>query len=208
VVTAVGEVRPPQPVKLFIATLYEDPKVLVHLLPRLTERLGDIEWQSDPIPFTYTDYYRDIGERLLRVFLVFRELVDPGILPEVKLFTNELEKSTADATHPRRINLDPGTSTGGRLSSPRPKTSPTGCTLGEVFTLRPLSNGRRVTSVLSPTRTPTTRAKLTDQSCGRSASSIGLPSTLCLRIQRAPDRADETGEVLRESPPPGPPHRR
>jgi len=115
VVMAVGEVRPPQPVKLFIATLYEDPEVLVRLLPRLTERLGDIEWQSDPIPFTYTDYYRDIGERLLRVFLVFRELVDPGILPEVKLFTNELEKSTADATHPRRINLDPGYFDGGKI---------------------------------------------------------------------------------------------
>lgn len=110
-----GEVRLPQPVKLFVATLYEDPEALTLVLPHLVERLGDIEWQSDPIPFTYTDYYRDIGERLSRVFLVFRNLVDPGILPEVKLFTNDLEKITADAHHSRRINLDPGYFDGGKI---------------------------------------------------------------------------------------------
>lgn len=110
-----GEVRSPQPVKLFIATLYEDGEVLDLVTPHLTERLGTIEWQSNPIPFTYTDYYRDIGEKLFRVFLVFQDLVDPGILPDVKLFTNELEKTTADATHPRRINLDPGYFDGGKI---------------------------------------------------------------------------------------------
>ncbi|MBC7217291.1 MAG: DUF4416 family protein [Candidatus Caldatribacterium sp.] len=110
-----GEVRPPQPVKLFIATLYEDREVLNSVLPSLVARFGDIEWQSDPIPFTYTDYYRDIGERLLRVFLVFRDLIDPGTLPEIKLFTNELERATADANHPRRINLDPGYFDGGKI---------------------------------------------------------------------------------------------
>lgn len=110
-----GEVRPPKPVKLFIATLYEEEEVLKGVLPALSARLGPIEWQSDPIPFTYTDYYRDIGEKLLRVFLVFQDLVDPGILPDVKIFTNELEQSTADANHPRRINLDPGYFDGGKI---------------------------------------------------------------------------------------------
>ena len=110
-----GEVRPPQPVKLFIATLYEDLEVLEAVIPLLVERFGTIEWRSDPISFTYTDYYRDIGENLVRVFLVFKSLVDPGILPEVKLFTNELEKRTATEGHPRRINLDPGYFDGGKI---------------------------------------------------------------------------------------------
>ncbi len=110
-----GEVRLPQKVKLFIAILYEHEEVLAQVRQPLSGRLGEIEWESTPLPFTYTDYYRDIGERLRRVFWVFRNLIDPGELAEIKLFTNEVEKTTADSSHARRINLDPGYFDGGKI---------------------------------------------------------------------------------------------
>jgi hypothetical protein len=110
-----GDVRPPQPVKFFIATLYEEEPVFRKILVPLEEHFGEIEWQSHPIPFTYTDYYREIGEKLVRVFLVFKPLMDPGKLPDAKLITNELEKTTADAQRARRVNLDPGYFDGGKI---------------------------------------------------------------------------------------------
>ncbi|NSW75394.1 MAG: DUF4416 family protein [Candidatus Atribacteria bacterium] len=110
-----GEIKLPQPVKLFIATLYEEERVLHIVLEPLQEHFGKIEWQSHPIPFTYTDYYRDIGTNLVRVFLVFKSLIDPGQLAEIKWITNEIEKSTGDNAKERKINLDPGYFDGGKI---------------------------------------------------------------------------------------------
>ncbi|MGC8777306.1 MAG: DUF4416 family protein [Candidatus Caldatribacteriaceae bacterium] len=110
-----GEVRPPQPVKLFIATLYEEETILQMVIGPLEEHFGAIEWKSDPLPFTYTDYYREIGTNLMRVFLVFQPLIDPGQLAEIKLTTNEIEKTTGDQEKERRINLDPGYFDGGKI---------------------------------------------------------------------------------------------
>jgi hypothetical protein len=49
-----------------------------------------------------------MGDGLLRVFVSYRELVDPGVLAGSKLFTDELEKELAAEDGRRRINLDPG----------------------------------------------------------------------------------------------------
>ncbi|MEN3185164.1 MAG: DUF4416 family protein [Atribacterota bacterium] len=110
-----GEIKPPPPVKLFIATLYEEEKVLQRVLEPLQEHFGQIEWQSPSVPFTYTDYYRDIGTNLVRVFLVFKPLIDPGQLSEIKWTTNEIEKKTKDEHKERKINLDPGYFDGGKI---------------------------------------------------------------------------------------------
>ncbi len=110
-----GKIREPQPVKLFIATLYEEKKVLENILPQLEERWGKIEWISEEIPFTYTNYYRDIGERLKRVFIVFKSLVDPGCLADIKVATNQIEETTQEEGKERKINLDPGYFDGGKI---------------------------------------------------------------------------------------------
>lgn len=110
-----GEVKLPPPVKFFVATLYQEEKFLESVLKPLIEYFGDLEWKSTPLPFSYTNYYQDIGENLVRVFLVFKPLLDPGRLAEAKCFTNQLEKTTGDEHKPRKINLDPGYFDGGKI---------------------------------------------------------------------------------------------
>ena len=110
-----GEIRNPRPVKLFIAVLYEERNILEDILPQFEKRWREIEWISEEIPFTYTDYYQNIGENLKRVFIVFKPLIDPGELADIKVATNEIEKTTQEGKKERRINLDPGYFDGGKI---------------------------------------------------------------------------------------------
>jgi hypothetical protein len=74
----------------------------------LVEQLGTIDFSSDPVPFTATDYYdREMGPGIVRTFLSFRRLVDPSCLSQVKLRTNSLEHRFR-VEGMRRVNLDPG----------------------------------------------------------------------------------------------------
>ncbi len=114
-VNAVGVVRQPDPVKLFIAVLYQKRSTLQGALPSLQAQLGPVEWQSEELPFTHTDYYRDIGYPLTRSFLVFKHCIDPGNIVETKLFTNTVEELTGDQQHKRRMNLDPGYFDGSKI---------------------------------------------------------------------------------------------
>jgi len=86
----------------------------VDLMQRVRDALfrlyGEIDVESDPVPFDFTDYYEDeMGTGLLRKFVSFATLIDPGRLAEVKVRANGLEREfAAGAGGRRRINLDPG----------------------------------------------------------------------------------------------------
>lgn len=70
---------------------------------------GPIEAQSPVMDFPYTDYYdSEMGSRPVRYLLLFRNLVDPSTLSDIKTQTNNLEKQFADANGNRKLNLDPG----------------------------------------------------------------------------------------------------
>lgn len=98
-----------EPVKLFVAILYRDREMLDMARALLEKRFGAEDYISEPAPFDHTDFYRDeMGDRLSRVFISYRELVDPGILVEAKLASDELEKELALPDGRRRVNLDPG----------------------------------------------------------------------------------------------------
>ena len=59
--------------------------------------------------FSFTDYYdSEMGSRPQRYLLLFRNLVDPSDLADIKIRTNELEKLFATEEGNRHINLDPG----------------------------------------------------------------------------------------------------
>lgn len=78
------------------------------LLATLEGEFGPIEGQSRPEDFIYTDYYdREMGRRPVRYLLLFRNLVDPSSLADIKARTNALEGRYADLNG-RRVNLDPG----------------------------------------------------------------------------------------------------
>ena len=75
----------------------------------LIKNFGSIEQQSPVLDFPYTDYYdSEMGSRPVRYLLLFRSLVDPSTLSDIKTQTNNLEKQFADANGKRKLNLDPG----------------------------------------------------------------------------------------------------
>lgn len=78
------------------------------LLAALGESWGPRDFLSAPIPFTFTGYYdREMGGPIERIFVSFRDLVDPALLADIKLRTNALEEGFREGGG-RRVNLDPG----------------------------------------------------------------------------------------------------
>jgi hypothetical protein len=76
---------------------------------------GALDYQSDEIPFTFTDYYTsEMGAGIRRIFFAVADLYDPSELARAKLTTDELEQRFAGERR-RSVNLDPGMLTLGRL---------------------------------------------------------------------------------------------
>jgi len=81
-----------------------------HLVSILEEHFGPVEAVSPVMEFSFTDYYdSEMGGRPVRYLLMFRNLIDPSSLADIKTLTNSLEKRFASEGGGRRINLDPGT---------------------------------------------------------------------------------------------------
>jgi hypothetical protein len=103
---------PPNPVKLFVALLSNDPALFSLSLAHLQSHYGPIDLESDIFGWNMTEYYREeMGENLLRKFVTFERLIAPDALASIKLTTNDLEISLSGGespTSPRRVNLDPG----------------------------------------------------------------------------------------------------
>ncbi len=98
---------PPQ-VKLVASIFSGDVAIIGEVVQALSEKCGKADYVSVPLSFSYTDYYeREFGASLLRRFVAFERLIEPEALPDVKLWTNELEKGFA-AGNRRRVNIDPG----------------------------------------------------------------------------------------------------
>ncbi len=64
--------------------------------------------ESAPHEWDYSDYYKDeLGWPLERVFFFFKNEINPEMLADIKLLTNEIERKLSTETK-RNINLDPG----------------------------------------------------------------------------------------------------
>jgi hypothetical protein len=93
---------------LVIPILISTPDLLQDLFRRLEKRFGTIDYTSETIDFTFTDYYlEEMGENIQRMFISFSKLIDPGLLPDIKITTNGIEDFFS-VNGTRRINLDPG----------------------------------------------------------------------------------------------------
>lgn len=97
----------PPRAKLFIGVLFgrEDHLREVHAL--LEKKYGDIDYDTNYIPFNHTKYYREIGSRLYKILFSFEKLIRREEIVKVKLFTNRLEKKISDGKN-RSLNIDPG----------------------------------------------------------------------------------------------------
>jgi len=106
------EIRSPIPVKLFIGMLSPEPELFDLCADIACKEYGPIDYQSEIVPWTNSDFYQDeMGPGILRKFIFFERLIDPEDLPSIKINTTIIEKNLAIQTKNnarRRINLDPG----------------------------------------------------------------------------------------------------
>ncbi|MCD6519546.1 MAG: DUF4416 family protein [Anaerolineae bacterium] len=103
-----GKATEPLPVKLIMPMFTRYVELFEQAEEVLAERFGPVDYRSERFPFTHTDYYtEEFGPGLVRWFISFERLIDPGELAEIKLWTNALEEKWAEEGK-RRINLDPG----------------------------------------------------------------------------------------------------
>src|SRR5262249_790678 len=104
--------RPAAEVLLVVAAFSRHPAALDWARARLEEAHGPVALASAPYAFDQTRYYEaSMGSDLRKALWAFRDLIEPGRLPDIKLATNALEETLASqASHAeaRPINLDPG----------------------------------------------------------------------------------------------------
>ena len=86
---------------------------------RAIDQWGPIALESEVFQFDQTTYYeKSMGEGLTKRLWGFRDLIDPAVLPDRKLLTDQWEVELAasqDWEVPRPLNLDPGYLTEAKL---------------------------------------------------------------------------------------------
>lgn len=110
-----GKIKVPLPAKLIVGMLSAYTDTLGRAADELSALFGPIDFASELLPFTHSDYYNaELGTPILRQFLSFERLFDQGALSQAKHLTNALEQSLAIEGR-RTVNLDPGYVTGAKL---------------------------------------------------------------------------------------------
>ena len=108
---ALGKEYPPYPVKLFMGVLYGDRSEYENIKEELSMEFGEIDYESGEMDFKWTNYYADeLGDEVKRIFISFSPLISPEQIAHIKRVTNRMEGPGR-----RRINLDPGYISGGKL---------------------------------------------------------------------------------------------
>lgn len=98
----------PKSVCLITALCFNDKILKDNTIALMEKEYGPIQFELAPLLFSYTNYYgKEMGSNLQKMYLSFKELVDPAQLSGIKHFTNKLELKTA-TNGDRNINIDPG----------------------------------------------------------------------------------------------------
>ena len=110
-----GTVREPLCVKLICAVTFREETDIPRIRGDLENLFGPVEDQSPVFDFTFTRYYEgEMGAGLKKVFYSFTEPVKPEDLAGMKIHTQAAEAAWSEGGK-RRVNLDPGYITGGKL---------------------------------------------------------------------------------------------
>ncbi|HMO12516.1 MAG TPA: DUF4416 family protein [Pirellulaceae bacterium] len=108
-----------EPVLLICAMFSQDTSALDWAESHLVERYGQITERTSDQPFDQTRYYeREMGKQLVKRLIAFESLVDPGLLPAIKLAAIDLEtriKQAHEWPNQRPLNVDPGYLTEAKL---------------------------------------------------------------------------------------------
>lgn len=96
------------PVKLIVGFIFKEDQILHKAKVLLEKHFGKIDFESQALAFTHTDYYeKEFGSALKRRFVSFKKLIEPSDLAKIKKITNQLEKKLS-YKQARLINIDPG----------------------------------------------------------------------------------------------------
>ena len=103
-----GRAESQEPVKLICGLLAGASEWLDRAKEVLSGQFGPIDHESEVIPFDFTAYYqKELGPEIIRQYISFKNLIDPGDLASIKLTTNRMEEDlSVDGV--RKVNLDPG----------------------------------------------------------------------------------------------------
>lgn len=103
-----GVIRTQAPVKLIVGFIFKEEKLFNKAKAVLERRYGRTDFESAGLKFNHTDYYeKEFGKDLQRKFLSFKRLIQPRMLPEIKIASNRLEERLS-TKRLRLINIDPG----------------------------------------------------------------------------------------------------
>ncbi len=103
-----GKIVSPPPVKLVCGLIYSPQGMEEQAKSLLLDAYGPVDLRSDPVAFSYSDYYEgEMGPALERCFFSFLELIDPGRLASIKVATNHME-AQLEVGGGRTVNIDPG----------------------------------------------------------------------------------------------------
>ena len=96
------------PVKFFVSVIYNDRGNFDEVKSAIRESMGDIDTESEPFPFDFTDYYAsEMGSPLFRVFLSLTKAGPADGILSIKRACMELE-TRFSVGNQRQVNLDPG----------------------------------------------------------------------------------------------------
>jgi len=103
-----GRITRLQPVKLITGFIFKEEDILKQAQAILQRRFGKVDFESQTLTFTHTDYYEgEFGKDLKRKFISFKKLISPLGLPKIKITTNKIESKLSRGPS-RLINIDPG----------------------------------------------------------------------------------------------------
>ena len=103
-----GRIKLHKPVKLITGFIFNKEEYFIKAKKILEKRFGKVDFESNLMPFTHTDYYeKEMGKNLNRKFISFKKLISPKDLPKIKISTNKIELKLSGQSS-REINIDPG----------------------------------------------------------------------------------------------------
>ena len=106
------ELESPPEGLLFAAVMVTDEELIPEVNTLFEEKFSAIEKRSHEYEFVHSTYYsREMGDKLIKYFVSFKELIDKQKLPDVKMQTMKMEEIffyLKDGIHCRKVNIDPG----------------------------------------------------------------------------------------------------
>jgi len=104
----VGRIKKHRPAKLVIGFIFKEEGILHKAEGLLKRKFGEIDYESQTLAFTHTDYYeKEFGRDLKKKFISFKKLISPQSLSVIKINTNKIEQKLSRKGL-RLINIDPG----------------------------------------------------------------------------------------------------